>query len=95
MGSIEIPSYSEKANCVQYIFCRPFMSFIYALVMSFAMIIYGFILALFQFINCFSVVCTQKYNESYYNWIARILEWEAKFAFYAAGATKEEPEWCP
>jgi hypothetical protein len=95
MGSIDVPSYSKKANCIQYLFCRPFIAGFYSFVMVFAYILYGFILGFMGFINCFTVVCTQKYSEGYYDMYVRILEWNAKFGMYAAGLTKESPEFCP
>ena len=95
MGSIKVPSYSEKANCIQYLFIRPCMTSIYSFVMVFAMIIYGFIVGVMGVINCFTVVCSQRYYEGYYDWFIRLNEWQAKFAMYAAGLTNDNPEFCP
>ncbi|UJG44162.1 MAG: DUF4389 domain-containing protein [Candidatus Heimdallarchaeum endolithica] len=93
--SLKLPPYKKEASCTQFCLVRPIMNILYGIIAFFVLFIYGIIIGITSFINCFTVVCSKTRWETHYNVVAKLAFWIAHFSMYLSNATDDTPPLCP
>ncbi len=89
-----LPNYKQKAKCLEFLCVRTLLMIPYVISMAIIGFIYGIITMFTGFINCFTVVCTQKHWEPHYNFVTKLARWTAHINMYLSGATQDRPACC-
>lgn len=93
--TLKLPSYKKEADCCQFLCLRSIMSVLYGMVMFGVVFIYGLMIGVTSFINCFTVICTKTNWETHYNVVAKLSLWQAHMGMYLTRAVDETPSCCP
>ena len=93
--SMTLPAYKAKASCVEFCLIRPLLNILYGILSIFVFMIYGFIIGITSFVNCFTVVCSRTHWKTHYNMVGRLSLWIAHMSMYLAIATDDNPPICP